>query len=247
MDVAQAKPVWDASLNLQSRLWCTAVVCLMFLVVGCRDRSSDGESSRPSDRSPSESEPVWRQPTTDRAEQPKPADQEPTRPSTRSEGNVAVTPVTPLERAEVGQWAHYRMAGGFEQRLTVVERRPDVVVLRLEMWIEGTPTGLPAERREPLDLDWAMRAAERDDAEVVASETSLRVAEKDWPVRLTIARWRFEGVMYERRTWTSAAAPIYGVVRMILTADDKLAASMELVAWGQPSKNGEPSSPDDPS
>lgn len=100
------------------------------------------------------------------------------------------------------------------------------------MWLDGRPAGLPTIREEPIDVDWVLRAATRDKATVTSRPTTLRVAERDWPTRLTIARWRLEGVEYERRTWISSDAPIYGLVRMDMTAGDALEASMELIDFG---------------
>ncbi|MBN1344231.1 MAG: hypothetical protein JXQ73_16210 [Phycisphaerae bacterium] len=137
-----------------------------------------------------------------------------------------------LSRAKVGQWARYRSAGGFEQRLEVVDVTRAKVHLRLQMWLDGRPAGLPTIREEPIDVDWVLRAATRDKATVTSRPTTLRVAERDWPTRLTIARWRLEGVEYERRTWISSDAPIYGLVRMDMTAGDALEASMELIDFG---------------
>lgn len=226
-------------------LGAAALLCAAAMIVGCRDGADESKQARRGTRPSTEPNAVWRQSTTSQAEQTAHPETDTDSPPTCPTTQTQVERVTPLTTAKPGQWVRYRMAGGYEQRLTVVETRQDEVVLKLEMWIEGKPTGLPAERIEPVDLDWALRAAERDDAEVVASKTTLRVADRDWPVRLTIARWRFEGVMYERRTWTSPDAPIYGVVRMILTADDKLAASMELVGLG-PSPTTDPGRPSKP-
>jgi hypothetical protein len=144
----------------------------------------------------------------------------------------SVHSVCALAHARVGQWARYRMAGEFEQRLEVVEVDEDEVRLRLEMWLKGRSAGLPTIREETTDVDWALRAAKQKKADIVARPTTLTVAGKTWKTRLTIARWRFEHVNYEQRTWTAADGPIYGVVKMLLTADETLAASMELVAFG---------------
>ncbi len=137
-----------------------------------------------------------------------------------------------LQRAPLGQWARYKLAGGFEQRLEVIGKSSREVRLKLEMWVDGRPTGLPATRVEPIDVDWALRADEVAKAEVASAATTLTAAGRAWNTRLTIARWTFEGVNYERRTWTASEGPIYGIIRMILTADDKLAADMDLIEYG---------------
>ncbi len=124
------------------------------------------------------------------------------------------------------------MADGYEQRLEVVDVRDDEVDLRLTMRLRGHQAGLPTIRTERTDVDWALRDAERHQADLTVRNTTIRVAGRSWPARLTIARWRFERVYYERHVWTSAEAPMYGVLRMILTADDKLHASSELVGYG---------------
>ncbi len=100
------------------------------------------------------------------------------------------------------------------------------------MWLNGEPAGLPATRVEPIDVDWALRDAKRVKASTEARQTSLTAVRRQWPTRLTIARWRYEGVNYERRTWTSSDGPVYGLIRMLLTGDDTLVTSMELTAFG---------------
>ncbi len=138
-----------------------------------------------------------------------------------------------LARARVGQWARYRMAGRFEQRLEVVKTTGRDVHLKLEMWLNGKSAGLPTTRVEDVEVDWALRAAERAKARVTSRPTTLTVAGRRWQTRLTIARWTYEGIGYERRTWTAADGPIYGIIRMLLTAGDRLEASIELVEFGR--------------
>ncbi len=141
----------------------------------------------------------------------------------------------PLARAKVGQWARYKMAGQFMERIEVVRVTETDVHLKVEMWLNGRPAGQPATRVEPIETDWALRAALQNKADVNSSQTTLTVAGRSWPTRLTTARWHYEGAAYERRTWTSSEGPIYGVIRMIMTVDDTLAASMELVEFGDAS------------
>ena len=145
-----------------------------------------------------------------------------------------------LAQARPGQWAKYRFAGGFEQRLEVVTKDDRQVSLKLEMWLDGKSAGLPTIRTEPTDTDWALRAAARVKADLTIRHTSLNVAGRTWQTRLTLARWTYERVRYERRTWMASDAPIYGLVRMIQTADDRLDTSMELVAFGDASDRTNP-------
>ena len=109
---------------------------------------------------------------------------------------------------------------------------PREVQLKVEIWLNGQPAGLPAIRAEPSDVDWAIRSANQVKAHVTAAETTLTAANRTWRTRLTTARWTYEGVAYERRTWTAPDGPLYGIIRMVLTADDQLAAGMDLVAFG---------------
>lgn len=206
---------------------------------GCRDRP---EPSRP--RSASEAQRAeqtgWR-----RASAPA------SRPTTTRGASTASTGVAGsdrealplmavLSRAPVGQWARYRLAGGFEQRLVVLDRTDREVRLELTMWLDGEPAGLPTTRVEPVDVDWALRDAKRVKASIDVRQTTLTAARRQWSTRLTIARWRHEGVNYERRTWTSSDGPIYGTIRMLLTADDTLAASMALTAFGHAPADASP-------
>jgi hypothetical protein len=157
--------------------------------------------------------------------------------TTRPKPVAGLEPMNVLAHAPVGEWARYTLAGGFEQRLEIVKSSDREVQLKLEMWLNGRPVGLPATRTEPPDVDWALRSAGTSKAHVTAAQTTLTAVGRTWATRLTLARWIYEGINYERRTWTAADGPIYGVIRMVMTADDKLAASMELVAFGSAPKD----------
>jgi hypothetical protein len=212
---------------------CIAVMLTLAGVSGCRDRQERRRSVHPDGPATTtagewqHSEAVKEPPF---AQTSKPA----TLPATTTAGTQppGPTPMPVLAHAPVGQWARYRMANGVEERLEVIDRTKRHVELRLETWIDGERAGQPTVRTEPIDVDWALRAAAQFDASVTEGRTTLNVAGRQWQTRLTSARWRREGVNYERRTWTAPDGPIYGVIRMILTADDRFFASMELVSFG---------------
>ncbi len=212
--------------------WVLLLAFLLTGTAGCRNESEPSRAGRRARRSEPEL-PVWQHPggttTAPASSASGPTSHPSTGPASRPDSPERMQV---LARAEVGQWARYRLAGGFEQRLEVIDKTGREVRLKLEMWLAGQPTGLPAIRTEPVDVDWALRAAEQVRAQVTTRQTRLTAAGRTWQTRLTIARWTFEGVEYERRTWTAADAPLYGVVRMLMTTGDALTASMELVAFG---------------
>lgn len=219
----------------QTRMLCSRVILIVSAVIvlaGCREEpGTSGQRSR-ADRSPA-SQTEWQR-TPGGGGLPTTISSAPVQVIVPTSAPLDGAPraLRPLAESRVGRWARYRLAGGFEQRLEVVAIEDDEVSVKLEMWLKGQPAGLPAVRKETTDVDWALRAAGQHKADVTTHHTTLTVAGRTWQTRLTIARWRFEGVNYEQRTWTAADGPIYGVIKMLQTADDSLAASMDLIAFG---------------
>lgn len=152
----------------------------------------------------------------------------------------AVTPLAPLADAAVGEWARYRTAQGWVQQLRVVAVEPAAggqVTIEVQVLADGSgggALGLPARRRQPKDLDWALAEAERRGARVVQRGERIGAAGRQWDTRLTVARWTAEGEHYEQRIWMSPLVPVWGLVRMELREfrAGRAVASLELMDFG---------------
>jgi hypothetical protein len=145
-----------------------------------------------------------------------------------------VTPMALLADAETGEWARYRTHQGWTQqyRLTKVGARRVSVEVRV-VGRDG-PLGLPSTRREPADLDWALDRAESHEAGVHAEDARVEAAGRSWICRLTVARFESGGAAFEQRTWMSADAPVYGLVKAetINVTTGEVIAGMTLTGFG---------------
>jgi hypothetical protein len=138
----------------------------------------------------------------------------------------------PLADARVGEWCRYRTHDGMTQRIEVVARDPARVTVEVRMTMGDRPLGLPARRYERPDIDHVRRHAEGVGAAVTTDTASVEVAGRMWRCRLIEQRWTAEDVSYVRKTWRCPEVPVYGIVRLVQTANTELQTRMELVAYG---------------
>ena len=91
---------------------------------------------------------------------------------------------------------------------------------------------LPAVRKVRRDLNRPRRHAQRVGAKLTVRREQIEAAGRVWDARRLDADWTDEQITYRRTTWIAADAPIYGIVKMIQTADGEPVAAMELVDHG---------------
>ena len=141
--------------------------------------------------------------------------------------------LTPLQNATVGDWALYQMLGDQRMALRMVGQAGREVTLEVEMIIDSKPLVLPAVRNEPRDLNRPRQHALRVKAQLTVTQERIEAAGRRWNVRRLDAVWTDEEIHYRRTTWIAEDAPIYGVVRMIQTADNEPVATMKLIEFGK--------------
>lgn len=124
-----------------------------------------------------------------------------------------VSAIAPLADASPGEWARYRTHLGWTQQYRVTGVTGDRVSIEVRVVAESGPLGMPASRQERPDLDWALDRAATHKARVAAEPARIEAAGRAWDCRLTVARFERGGVTYEQRTWMSAEAPVYGLVK----------------------------------
>lgn len=223
----------------RSRGLTACAVCL--LLVGCR-QDVPSASSRPAPATPSvEPGGVTNVPAvTSPGESAMPDAQalpagDDTAPSsaTASATTHAMSPrFLPLADAKVGEWCRYRMRDEQVEELRVVSAESGIVGIELKMSSHDKPLGLPTIRHERADEDPIAAHARRVGAEIAVSDAAVEAAGMRWPCRLVTETWSDEGVHYVRRTWYHEAAPVYGVVKMDMTADGAPGAFEELIDYG---------------
>ncbi len=143
-------------------------------------------------------------------------------------------PRGPLADAVVGERCRYRVRDGQVEELRVVRVDAGLVSIELKMYRDGKPLGLPAIRIERADEDPVLAHAARRNANVAVGDETITAAGRAWPCRVLTETWVDEEVTYIRRTWRCDAVPVYGIVRMEMTADGAPTASMDLIDCGSP-------------
>lgn len=137
-----------------------------------------------------------------------------------------VAPMAPLADAKPGEWARYTTNLGWTQQYRLTDVTADGVSIEVRVVSDSGPLGMPATRREPPNLDWALSRAKTHKASVTARDDRIDAAGRSWACRLTIATFERGGVRYEQRTWMSGDAPVYGVVK----SETVNAATHEVIA-----------------
>jgi hypothetical protein len=144
----------------------------------------------------------------------------------------------PLRDARAGEWAMYQALEGRAIRYEVVEVGHKIKT-RITVFADGKRVGEPAVREDPPDFDPLRRDAECPGVSRTIAPRTIRTAGREWEALLHEDRWVDEDeVHYVRRTWVSAQAPVFGIVRMELygstepaeTGDGELEARLELRA-----------------
>jgi hypothetical protein len=145
---------------------------------------------------------------------------------------ASIQPFQPLTDARVGEWAVYQALDSQTLHYRVKEAGMTRVKTEVRVTLDGRLLGMPAEREDLRTSDplaWKPPA----DGRRQISRTTNRSAGRDWDAILYEDRWTDEGVSYVRRTWVSAAAPVFGIIRMELTGDGTIQARLELTEAGQ--------------
>lgn len=141
-----------------------------------------------------------------------------------------------LADAVPGEWARYRTHLGWTQQYRVTEADTRRVSVEVRVIGEHGPLGMPSTRREPADLDWALHRAKTHEAAVFAEEARVEAAGRSWSCRLTVARFESGGAAFEQRTWMSAEAPVYGLVKSetVNVASGEVIAGLTMIASNEP-------------
>ena len=215
-----------------------AIILSVFLLVGC-DQATP-ESGAGTSSPPPESDVVREVAGEPEVKATESADGQtgspapPVLPVSDRPSRPELAPFQPLADAVVGERCRYRTLDGLElsYKITAV----DSVTVRTQVMVrsQGRLMGQPTEREDPLDHDPVAEQADRVDANRTTSAETISAAGQRWPCTLYEDRWTDEAVNYVRRTWVSAAAPVFGIVRMQLLGDDKPEATLELIAAGMP-------------
>lgn len=155
-----------------------------------------------------------------------------TKPSSADTRPERTEPFQPLADARKGEWTIYKALNS----QTLVYRVKEVTITRVKtevrVTLDGRPLGMPAEREDLRTAD-PLAWDPPSDGHRQTSRTTIQAGGRDWDAVLYEDRWTEEGVKYIRRTWVSAAVPVFGIVRMELTGDDTLEARLELTEAGQ--------------
>jgi len=139
----------------------------------------------------------------------------------------------PLMDAAPGEWAGYAALDGRTLRYDITAIEQDLVTTRLTTQ-QGTHfLGQPATRQDRRDWEPQLRRGAAAQGSRRTSRASVQAAGRTWNAILFEDQWSDEGVEYRRRTWVSAEAPVFGLVRMELTGDGMLEARLELTACGR--------------
>lgn len=138
----------------------------------------------------------------------------------------------PLSTARTGDWAAYRALEG-AQRWRVAGLTRLLVEVEVQTVIGDRPAGAPAIRSVRQEHDWARAQIEADGATVETRDAELETAGRRFDCRLDVARFRRNGRDYERRIWTAAEVPVFGLVKMELREGERLVARLELTAFGR--------------
>lgn len=174
-----------------------------------------------------------------RAETPASAPAEPgTRPTTQAGASglagrdLQIERIAPLASAREGDWVRYRLVEG-EERIRLLHKTRLLAELEVQTFLFGKPVGLPAVRTVRQDFDYAVDAAANDAATLRALQDTTDAAHRRWRCRLTVATWTRDDHACERRVWSHPDVPVYGVVRMELRVDGRIAATMRLTDFGR--------------
>lgn len=138
----------------------------------------------------------------------------------------------PLADARPGEWAEYRTLEHGRLRYEVVEVGAARVRTRVHLTKGGQPLGEPAIREDRPEYDPVLHRDAYHQPEITCESQKLDLAGRSWDARRCESRWVDEEIHYLRKTWLSAEAPVYGLLRMDLYGDERLEASLELSAFG---------------
>ncbi|MGQ9649557.1 MAG: hypothetical protein ACUVXJ_05575 [Phycisphaerae bacterium] len=155
-----------------------------------------------------------------------------TKPSSADTRPEGPDPFQPLADARRGEWAAYKALNSQTLLYRVREVGITRVKTEVRVTLDGRLLGMPAEREDWRTAD-PLAWDPPTDGHRQTSRTTIRAAERDWDAVLYEDRWTEEGVKYVRRTWVSAAVPVFGIVRMELTGDGTVEARLELTEAGQ--------------
>jgi hypothetical protein len=210
------------------------------MIIGCREETPRALPSKPAATTT-----ITAQPTTTRAHseypQSKPVASRQIERATSVPVPVITTtraasapstqwePLEPLAHARVGDRARYALRNDQRMSLLVTKTTATNVTIEVEMRIAGKLLPLPAVRVEPRDLNRPRQEAQRRDAHLTVTAESIDVAGRRWSARRIAATWTDEEIDYRQTTWLAADAPLYGILKMIQTADGEVSASMELL------------------
>lgn len=175
---------------------------------------------------------------TSAADTPSPAEKAALAAETRPAAS-GVPPFTPLENAAAGEWTFYEGLAGRTLRYEVVRAGAAYVDTRVEITDRGKPLGLPATRSDRRDFDPLADQAHHEGVQRTTRRATVRAAGRSWEATLYEDRWIDEDLEHVRRSWVCADAPVFGLIRMELTAGGELEAQLELTSFGSPGKDQE--------
>jgi len=196
------------------------------MVVVRSEEPAPAEATAVEPPSPAASSPAPATVSTSQVSPPPP----PASPATRA----SVPAFTPLADAVQGEWALYEALERRSLRYEVVRVGGVAVTVRLRIFQNGKPLGLPILREELRDHDPMALQAGTDATDRRVTPARITAAGRDWNALLYEDRWEDEEVQYVRRTWASADAPVFGLIRMELRGDGELEARLELKGFGKP-------------